>query len=425
MKKRIFLSLLLLIASAGNLNLFAHADDGDEGRGQEESLTYANIIRIRKNQGARGALAPIVRIVSPLNGALVAPGESHVGAGSPNGTAFAVNLEIVTRDRISVKGREATLAPPVFGIRHVPELERGVNNPDFPGLFLFFDTDLITPNGTILPKFNNFASAFNVLGADDTPGPGVTLWAGWHVLESIPDHVNDVTITVAVVDDAGRIGFDQVKVKVDRSKTSGQALTPAADTFAGGEGVESADGPEVSMIAPRVPTAIAIGPPDNSLNANNGALFFIQVSALDRAGNGIAVNETGIRNGNTLPFGLIFDPAQIPNRAAGTTAGPNRNYPGLVVTFDVPLLQANRNIVPAGVNLAPLFDVAGSEVDAASGAIRTTADWVVGGSLLLPAGKKTVTITASVTDNFGRKGTARSVVAVSDTVSGQSLSTNP
>lgn len=36
----------------------------------------------------------------------------------------------------------------------------------------------LTPNGTILPKFNNFASAFNVLGTDDTPGPGVTLWAG-------------------------------------------------------------------------------------------------------------------------------------------------------------------------------------------------------------------------------------------------------
>jgi len=416
MNKRILLSLLLPIAAS--VNVFAQGQGG-------EPLTYAKVIKIRNNNGVvKGALDPIVRIVSPLNGALVAPGESRVGAGSPNGTAFAVNLEIVTRDTISVKAREATLAPPVFGIRHVAELQQGASNPDFPGLFVFFDTDLITPDGTILPKFNNFASAFNVLGADDTPGPGVTLWAGWHVLESIPDDVNDVTMTVAVRDDAGRIGFDQVKVKVDRSKTSGQALTPAADTFGGG-GFESADGPEVSMIAPRVPTAIAVGPTDNSLNANNGALFFIQVSALDRAGAGIAVNETGIRNGSTLPVGLIFDPTQIPNQAAGTTGGPNRNFPGLVVTFDVALRQANGNIVPAGVNLAPLFDVAGSEVDAQSGAIRTTADWVVGAALVLPAGKKTVTITASVTDNDGRKGTTRSVLAVSDTVSGQSLSTNP
>src|SRR5215831_16444704 len=83
---------------------------------------------------------------------------------------------------------------------------------------------------------------------------------------------------------------------------------------------------------------------------------------------GIAVNETG--PGNPFPIGLIFDPNQIPNQAAGTLGGPNRNYPGLVVTFDVPLLQPNGNIVDAGVNLAPLFDVAGSEVDAASGAIR-------------------------------------------------------
>jgi hypothetical protein len=338
-----------------------------------------------------------------------------------------LNLEIVTRDAVSVKAREATLAPPVFGIRHVPELARGANNPDIPGLFVFFDTDLITPNGTILPKFNNFASAFNVLGTDDTPGPGVTLWAGWHVLESIPDDVDEMTITVAVVDDAGRIGLDRVKVRVDRSTASGQALTPPVEDFPGGAGIEDPAGPEVSMIAPRVPTAVAIGPSDNSLTANNGALFFIQVSALDRSGAGIAVNETG--PGSPFPIGLIFDPAQIPlapGRPGGPTpGGPNRNYPGLVVTFDVPLRQASGNVVPAGVNLAPLFDVAGSEVDAASGAIRTTADWVVGAALLLPPGKETVTITASVTDNAGRKGTTRSVFAVSDTVSGQNLSTNP
>jgi hypothetical protein len=65
-------------------------------------------------------------------------------------------------------GRGTTLAPPVFGIRHVPELEAGKNNPDFPGLFVFFDTPLITPDGTVFPKFHNFASAFNVLGTDDT-----------------------------------------------------------------------------------------------------------------------------------------------------------------------------------------------------------------------------------------------------------------
>ena len=390
-----------------------------------DNLTYNNLIHITAHQGLKGDLAPVVRIVSPLNGGTVAQGESRIGYGSVNGAGFLVNLEVVMRDKTRVKLREATLAPPVFGIRHVPELEAGAINPDFPGLYLFFDTDLITPNGTVLPKFNNFASAFNVAGTDDTPGPGVTLWAGWHVLESLPASVNEVTLTVAVVDDEGRIGMDSVKVKVDHNKASGQALTPPAESYSGGIGFEDPAGPEVSMIAPRVPSAVAVGPTDNSLTPNNGSLFFIQVSALDRTGAGIAVNETGVRAGNPFPAGLIFDPKQIPNTAAHTPAGPNRNYPGLVVTFDVPLRQPNGNLVPAGVNLAPLFDIVGSEIDAASGAVRVTADWVVGGSLVLPQGKKAVTITSSVTDNYGKKGTTRSILAVSDVVSGQSLTPNP
>ena len=414
---------LVSLLLAGNCIGLAQAYDDREEHGIDRPLTYASIVKVTEKYGAVGALAPIVRIVSPINGTTVAAGESAVQAGSPNGTGFAVNLEIVTRDKINVRAREANTPAP--SIRHVPELQAGANNPDFPGLYLFFDTELITPDGTVFPKFHNFASAFNVLGTDDTPGPGVTLWAGWHVLESIPQGVGEMTITVAVVDAAGRIGLDRVKVKIDGSKGSGQALTPAPETFVGGPGEEDPAGPEVSMIAPRVPTAIAVGPSDGSLNASNGSLFFIQVSALDRSGAGIAVNETGIREGNTLPAGLIFDPTQIPNVAQQTPSGPNRNYPGLVVTFDVPLRQPNGNVVPAGVNLAPLFDVAGSEIDTASGAVRTTADWVVGGSLVMPANKDTVTMTSSVTDNGGRKGSTRSVFAVSPTVSGQSLTPAP
>jgi len=73
-----------------------------------------------------------------------------------------------------------------------------------------------------------------------------------------------------------------------------------------------------------------------------------------------------VSNSN-IPTGLIFDPTVIPS------GGPNRNFPGMIVTFDVPLRQPNGNIVPAGKNLAGLFDVADSEIDA-SGAVRTTAD---------------------------------------------------
>jgi hypothetical protein len=253
----------------------------------------------------------------------------------------------------------------------------------------------------------------------------VTLWAGWHVLESVPPEVNELTITVSVTDDAGRVGSDQIRVQVDHGRDSAQALTPAPATFTAAACPAGATPPEVSMIAPRVPTALTIGPTE-SLTAANGSLFFIQVSALDRSGAGIAIDELGLTDTNPMfPAGLIIDPGQIPNPTTGAPGGPNRNVPGLLLTFDVPLRQASGNVVPAGVNLAPLFDVAGSEVDAPGGPTRTIADWVVGGSLEVPAGQDTVTITAAVTDNAGCTGTATSVLGISQVVSGQTLSPAP
>jgi len=122
--------------------------------------------------------------------------------------------------------------------------------------------------------------------------------------------------------------------------------------------------------------------------------------------------------------GLIADGSQIPNPNTGATGGPNRNFPSLELTFSAPVRQANGNIVPAGVNLAPLFNIAGSEIDA-NGRVRVTADWVVGTALLLPADENTVTITAKVTDTFGRTGVARNIVTVSRSRSGQDLTPNP
>lgn len=375
----------------------AHAEDGGRGK----SLTYTQVIKIREQQGE---LAPIVRIVSPLADAAVTAGDGAVGAGTLNGTGFALNLEVVTRDEVAVAVKKA------LNIRHTDQLGRP--NPDFPGLFVFFDTDLVTPGGTIIPKNTNLGSLFNVAGTDDTPGPGVTIWAGWHVLESLPPDVDQVSITAAVMDEAGRIGLDRITVPVRRDgAASGQALTPAPSPVAG-DGLDDPDGPEVTMIAPRVPTAVSTGPAGTPLPPA-GALFFIQVTALDRAGAGIGVKE-----------GVILDGSQIPNPAVNPVGGPNRNYPGLVLTLDVPLRQPNGNLVAAGVNLAPIFNIAGSEYDV-SGAVRTVADWVVGGSLELPPGKQTVTITARVTDNVGRTGSVRHVVAISAVRDGQHLTPQP
>jgi hypothetical protein len=415
LKKIFSFSSLALVFVSG----YAVAQGDDTPTPQTQPVNYTNVIRITPRRGVKGDLAPIVRIVSPLADSRVAPGEGRIGAGSPNGAGFVVNLEIVTRDQTAVRLREAT------NIRHVDLLDAGALNPDAPGLYFFFDVDLITPDGRVLPKFNNFASAFNVAGTDDTPGDGVTAWLGWHVLESVPEDVDEFTMTAAFVDDAGRIGMDRIKIKVDRSKSSGQALTPAPPATPVSDNESAIDAPEVTIIAPRVPTSIALGAQDNTLNATNGALFFIQVSAVAQGNAEIAVSENGIRQGVVNPtIGLIADGSQIPNPTTGATGGPNRNFPGLELTFSAPIRQANGNIVPAGVNVAPLFNIAGSEIEA-TGRIRVTADWVVGTALLVPADDKTVTITAKVTDTLGRTGVTRSIVTISQAQSGQGLTPNP
>ena len=358
------------------------------------------------------AAAPVLRIVSPLGNATVSPGTGVQGTATPlnTGAGFVINLELVTRDAGQVKVREATVGPGTTGIRHEDLL--GQANPDFPGLVVSVDTDLIKPDGGIIPKGTNLAALFNVAGTDDTPGPGVTVWAGWHVLESLPAGVTSFTLTASVKDETGRTTQDKVNVRVkDGPRTAGQDLTPAP-TPVTAHATDDVDGPEVSLIAPRVPTSISTGP-SGTPPANTGSLFFIQVSATDRSRAGIGVRE-----------GLIFDPTKIANPKTGTVAGPNSFYPGLELSFDVPLIQPNGNRVAAGANLAALFDVAGSETGA-DGLVRTTADWVVGGSLDLPAGKTSVTITARVTDNAGKTTTTHEVVGVSSVVNGQDLTSTP
>lgn len=355
--------------------------------------------------------SPVLNIVSPRPQDRVAPGDGEVGAGSPNGAGFVINLEVITRDRVPIKVKEAV------NIRHVELLGRP--NPDFPGLDVRLDTDLVTPAGGTIEAGTNLASLFNVAGVDDTPGPGVTVWAGWHVLESLPPNVNRFTLTSTVRDEAGRVARDRVHVRVARSAVakSGQALTPAPGKVAL-LGQADRRGPAVALSAPRAPSAVSTGPAGTPVPPG-GSLFFLQVDAIDRAQAGIGVSETGPGNGpgQVNALGSILDAGQI---AAG---GPNRNYPGLVLTFDAPLRQPNGNLVPAGQNLAPLFNIAGSERTGSW--VRTTADWVVGGSLELRRGQRTVTVTAAVTDNKGRTGADRLVLGVSTTADGQRLTATP
>src|SRR5687767_5268497 len=129
---------------------------------------------------------PVVRITSPITNDVVAAGEGRVGGGSlTGGSAFAIIIETVTNDAADVAANES------INIRNTALL--GQANPNFPGLSVLIDADLITPDGTIIPRNTNLANLFNTLGTDDTPGNGVTIWAGWHVLESFPDDVTNFT----------------------------------------------------------------------------------------------------------------------------------------------------------------------------------------------------------------------------------------
>ena len=349
--------------------------------------------------------APVVHITSPVNDDVIAGGEGSLNAGSPaGGSGFTIVIETVTRDAADVPANES------INIRNTALL--GQANPNFPGLSVLIDADMIAPDGTIIAKNTNLANLFNTLGTDDSPGAGVTTWVGWHVLESFGDDVKSFTITASVRDAAGRIGTDVVKVKVDKHGTSGQALTPAP-TAVTGDGLDDYDGPEVTLVGPRDPSSLALG------TDAAPAFVFFQVDAFDRTGAGIGVNENG--DGITTPVGLIRDGSQF-----GTAAGRNRNLPGLEFTFDVDFRRGNGAIVPAGTNLAPAFDIAGSTLDhRGNGGVTTTASWVTGGSFRVPAGKTSITVTARVTDNAGKTGSVSRTFAISPVGDGQLLTPQP
>jgi hypothetical protein len=361
---------------------------------------------------------PVLNIVSPVEGATIAPG-ARLGTPTAldyNGTGFAINLEIVTKDTVAIPTKES------LNIRNTAAL--GQPNVNLPGFTASLDVDLIKPDGGTIPKGTNLASLFNIAGTDDTPGPGVTTWVSWHVLESVAAGTSSMTLTTSVTDRAGRKVTATRLLKVGpgpNGAISGEALTPAPKPITLG-GADTPDGPTVTMIAPRTPSSVSPGiqtagvlpaPP------TSGALFFIQVSALDKSRNGINVAENGAG-----AFGKINDERGTIEDKTQSRAGVNRYAPGLNVTFDVPLLQPNGNVIPAGGNLSPVFNTAGSEIDP-SGFVRTTFGWTVGGTLQLPAGKTGVTIKAAVTDAAGKTGSTTQVVQISPVANGQLLTPAP
>src|SRR5262245_542511 len=373
--------------------------------------------KVQAKKLAKKGLAPEVRITSPLDGAFIAPGNSHVGAGDLNGTGFAIVAEIRTRDEVPVTVDEDV------NIRHVDALP-GLN-PQFPGLFVFIDEDLITPSGTIIPANTNLGPLFNIAGTDDTPGPGVTIWAGWHVLESIaPVEGGHFHLTVAVVDDARRLAFDRVTLNVSPSVTGAFGTSGHGLTQNPGEPnrVIGGTAPIVEIIAPREPTAVTFGaaPP-------NGSLHFIQVNIVDREGD-FVVDELGASDGLLDPANpnLAAQPGRIDDPAAGL-GNANRNVPGFEFLFSVPFAGAGG---AADVDVSRLFNVAGSEVillEDGTPAVRTALLWVVGAPFVGDAlNQKFVTFTVRVTDANGNQGSASKTFQLTDSAAnGQELTPQP
>src|SRR4029450_11127770 len=333
------------------------------------------------------------------------------------GTGFAVVGEIVARYAVPVSVDEDV------NIRNVDNL--GGINPQFPGLFVFLDEDLITPDGTIIPANTNLGPLFNIAGTDDTPGPGVTIWAGWHIVESIrPREGDSFNLTVAVVDDDGRIGFDRVKLNVapsvtDQFGTSGNGLTqnPGEPNR-----VSGGTAPIVEIIAPREPTAVTFGeaPP-------NGSLHYVQVNIIDKEGD-VVVDDVGARECLIDPTSanLAAQSGRIDDPAAGV-GNPNRNVPGFDFRFSVPSGAAGGN---ANVNVARVFNLAGSEVvllEDGTPAVRTVLNWVVAAPFVGSARDENfVTFTAKVTDANGNQGVATRTFHLTDSAAqGQELTPQP
>lgn len=396
----------------------ARADDNDGGAAGTR-VTFSDVTRLRNNQGVfnEKGLVPQVRITSPLDGDVIAPGDSRIGAGDPNGTGFAIVAEIHTRDNNDVTVDEDV------NIRHVEDL--GGLNPQFPGLFVFIDADLITPDGTIIPANTNLAPLFNIAGTDDTPGSGVTIWAGWHVLESIDaQNVDAFNLTVAVVDDDRRIAFDRVKVNVDKSVTDRFGTSGNGLTQNPGEPnrVVGGTAPIVEIIAPREPSAVTFGgaPP-------NGSLHYIQVNVIDKEGD-VVVDELGAADGLLDPKNpnLAAQFGRIDDGAAGV-GNPNRNVPGFDFEFSVPSGAAGGN---ANVNVGRLFNVAGSEVillEDGTPAVRTVLNWVVAAPFVGSAlNENFVTFKATVTDANGNVGGAtRTFQLTHSAANGEQLTPQP
>lgn len=113
--------------------------------------------------------------------------------------------------------------------------------------------------------------------------------------------------------------------------------------------------------------------------------------------------------GVTAPIGnLEVRPGPVATPA--TPPDPNPNFPAFTFTFSLPLITPSGAVIPAGTNLAALFQFAGSTGRITDGTAETLFVWFVGGSV--PQEAEQLTMTAGITDRFGRAGVGETSITV-------------
>ncbi len=159
--------------------------------------------------------------------------------------------------------------------------------------------------------------------------------------------------------------------------------------------------PSIRFVTPQSGSAVASGLARPGVPSAAGS--FIMINLVARKGIAPILVREGPAGGATPP-------------------NPNPNFPGLLLTFNRALVAPNGTVIPAGTNLASLFQFSGSEVQGST--VLTTFFWFVGGSL--PQLPTTLTMLAQITDSAGLTSppVTRTVLIIPG-ISGDALTPNP
>lgn len=111
----------------------------------------------------------------------------------------------------------------------------------------------------------------------------------------------------------------------------------------------------------------------------------------------------------TAPIGNL-EVTPTPSPTGATPPSPNPNFPAFTFTFSLPLITPSGAVIPAGMNLASLFQLAGSTGLAQGGFAETLFVWFVGGSV--PRSEQRLTMTAGMTDRFGAPAVGETSITV-------------